>query len=156
MKQKLSPGQALKKLQQMCSGQEKCSADILKMLTRWKIDEEDIQSILEKLTEDKYIDDNRYATSFTRDKIKFDHWGMRKIRYHLLQKGIDKQVCNTVLSDVDTDQYKRMIEKELLKKRNTLTGSSYQIWAKLANYGNSRGYEMEYMQEYLDSIKHMT
>jgi hypothetical protein len=42
-----------------------------------------------------------------------------------------------------------MIGRELTKKRKSLKGSSYEIWAKLARYGSSRGYEMEFMAEFL-------
>jgi hypothetical protein len=41
------------------------------------------------------------------------------------------------------------VGKELAKKRKSLKGSPREIWAKLARYGSSRGYEMEIMHDFL-------
>ena len=74
---------------------------------------------------------------------------MIKIRMMLNQKGIEKSISENVIKEVDLDAYRSMIGQELKKKRNTLKGTPYEIWAKLARYGSSRGYEMEYMEEFL-------
>ena len=36
--------------------------------------------MLQKLLADRFIDDNRYAEAFVRDKIRLSGWGARKIR----------------------------------------------------------------------------
>ena len=143
-------GEALEKLRQICSRQEKCPADVINLLKRWGIDQQHHHDIMEQLKSESYIDEYRYASAFVKDKIRFDHWGIFKIRYSLHQKNIAREVLENAVGEVDRDEYRLMIGKELDKRRKSLKGTPREIWAKLARYGSSRGYEMEYMQDFLN------
>jgi regulatory protein len=140
--------QVLDRLQQICSRQEKSPADILLLLKKWGITEEQ-DAVLGHLKKEGFVDEQRYARAFVADKLKFDHWGRVKIRYVLYQKGIPAKVCDNVISNIDPMEYSSMVERELRKKRKTLKGTPREVWAKLARYGASRGYEMEVMQAFL-------
>jgi len=140
---------ALDKLREICSRQEKCPADIIALLKRWGIDREEHQKIIEQLKSERFIDEVRYASAFVRDKIKFDRWGIIKIRFLLQHRGISKEVVENALGEIDRDEYRNTIGRELARKRKTLKGTPREIWAKLARYGSSRGYEMEFMREFL-------
>jgi regulatory protein len=145
----MQPSPALEKLRQICSRQEKAPADIITFLKRWGVEQEHHQNIIKKLKSEKFIDEHRYAAAFIRDKMKFDHWGFIKIRMMLQQKGIERSVIEEKISECDRDEYRTMIGHELAKKRKTLKGTPYEIWAKLARYGSSRGYAMEDMKGFL-------
>jgi len=140
---------ALDKLRQICSRQEKCQADVTGLLTKWDIDREHHQLIIDRLKAEKFIDEYRYASAFVKDKIRIDHWGIIKVRYFLRQKGIAGEVLDSALSEIDRDEYRQMIGKELSKKRKSIKGTPREIWAKLARYGSSRGYELDIMQDFL-------
>ena len=107
---------ALDKLRQICSRQEKCPADIVSLLERWGVEPEEHKAVIEQLKSEKFIDEQRYASSFARDKIKFDHWGLIKIRLMLLRKGINKNIAETVIREIDRNEYRKMIGLELSKK----------------------------------------
>jgi regulatory protein len=142
---------ALDKLRTICSRQEKAPADIISFLKKWDVDSSQHQQVIGKLRSEKFIDDRRYATAFTKDKIKFEHWGFVKIRIMLNQKGIDKKITDEVIKEIDRMEYRAMIGKELDKKRKSIKGTPYEIWAKLARYGSSKGYAMEDMEHFLGS-----
>lgn len=140
---------ALVKLQEICSRQEKAPADVMALLKKWGVAPEKQDEILEKLKAERFVDENRYASAFVKDKIRFDHWGTVKIRFHLNHKGISQDITARALQEIDEQEYRQMISKELDKKRKTLKGTSREIWAKLARYGSSRGYEMDVMRDFL-------
>lgn len=140
---------ALDKLRNICSRQEKCPGDIVTLLKKWDVPPDDHLKIISQLKTERFIDETRYASAYVRDKIRFDHWGFIKIRIMLNQKGIDKSITERTIRDFDLSEYKAMMGSELKKKRRTVKGSPYEIWAKIARYGASRGYEMEYMQDFL-------
>lgn len=142
--------QALQNLRRICSKQEKCPADLLSLLKRWGVNHDLHQGIVEKLRAEGFLDEHRYASAFVRDKMKFEHWGIIKIRYYLRQKGIPQSVCDQALAETDRDEYRAMVGRELEKKQKTLRGTKREIWAKLARYGSSRGYEIEIMRDFLD------
>ncbi|MBN1143085.1 MAG: RecX family transcriptional regulator [Bacteroidales bacterium] len=142
---------ALVKLQEICSRQEKAPADVMALLKKWGVDRENQEEILNKLKAERFIDENRYASAFVRDKIRFDHWGIVKIRFQLNHKGINPDIIAQALKEIDKQEYRQMISRELDKKRKTLKGTSREIWAKLARYGSSRGYEMDVMRDFLEA-----
>ena len=152
-KKKTAPDEALGKLQQLCSRQEKCEADVVILLNRWGVEKEQHPAILASLRQDDYLSESRYVAAFVKDKIKFEHWGMVKIAYMLRHKGISRKVTEEALRHIDISEYRAMITRELEKKRKSLRGSRRENWAKLARYGASRGYEMEYMQDFLAALE---
>jgi regulatory protein len=151
-KKSISTAEALSKLQKICSMQEKCTADVVLLLKRWGIEPQQHQDIIDRLRADTFMDESRFAAAFVRDKIHFDHWGIIKINYFLKQKGIAKKVIQEVLNSIDREEYAEMIRRELEKKKKTLKGTPRERWAKLARYGSSRGYELDFMQEFLGEI----
>lgn len=60
-----------------------------------------------------YIDDEYYASAFTEQRSRSK--SKRMIKNELLQKGIDRDIVENVLSDPDIDE-KKTIEKLILKK----------------------------------------
>jgi len=152
MPAQINPDEALKRLQKICSGQEKCPADILLLLKKWGVDFRHHNGIISRLKADRFIDEVRFTDAFVMDKIRLDHWGLVKISYFLRQKGIPDQVIGDACKRVDRGVYTGMIRKELEKKRKTLKGSPRDIWTRLARYGSSRGYEMDIMYVVLDEL----
>lgn len=140
---------ALDKLRTICSKQEKAPADITNLLKKWDVDAELHKQIIEKLRLEKFIDDRRYASAFLRDKVRFDHWGFIKVRLMLQQKNIDRKIADEVIAEYDKNEYREMIARELSKKRKNIKGTPYEIWAKLARYGSSKGYAMQDMEDFL-------
>ena len=44
-------------------------------MQRWGVEPSARQGVLQKLLADRFIDDNRYAEAFVRDKIRLSGWG---------------------------------------------------------------------------------
>jgi regulatory protein len=141
--------QALEKLRQLCSRQEKCASEVSLLMHRWGIPEEVRLRVISQLIREKFLDEKRYAHAFARDRIGLDHWGRVKVRFVLRQKGITEGALEEALTEIDAGSYRDMVRLEIQKKRKFLRGTPWEIWAKLARYGASRGYEMEVMREFL-------
>ena len=67
----------------ICSKSETCSFDILTKLKGWDLNEEDSRAIIKLLIEEKYIDDERFARVYVKDKFRFNNWGKQKIAFML-------------------------------------------------------------------------
>lgn len=144
--------ESLAKIKDICAGQEKSPSEVLALLKRWGLDQEKSREITGILKAENFIDERRYASAFVRDKIKFDRWGMAKIKYALLKKGIPANITAEAIQSVDKVAYHEMIKNELVKKARMLKGPPSASWQKLARFGSSRGYEMEIMYDMLDEI----
>ena len=98
MAKTLTPPEALHRAAALCSSSEHCIADIREKLSRWGIGEPDARTIVERLVQERFIDEERYAIAFAKDKFRFSGWGRIKIRYALQQKRIGNSDVSSTCS----------------------------------------------------------
>ena len=101
IKRDKTPEQAYAALIRLCARSEKSSGDALRLMQRWGVKPSARQGVLQKLLADRFIDDNRYAEAFVRDKIRLSGWGARKIRTSLRLKGIAAAIIDEALARLD-------------------------------------------------------
>ena len=104
-KKPMTEQEALRKLASLCAKGEHCSGEMLTKMERWGLDESQQAAIMERLTQGKYIDDERFCRLFIHDKITFDKWGRRKIEQALWQKRIDPAIAKAALDQIDDRDY---------------------------------------------------
>ena len=75
----MTADEILYKLAARCSVSEQCLNDIENKLAKYDLPEEERTRILRHLVEEKYVDDQRYAEAYVRDKYRFNKWGRMKI-----------------------------------------------------------------------------
>ena len=98
--------------------------------------------LLERLVNEKYIDEARYAEAFVSDKFRFDHWGRIKIGHALRQKGIADSLISEALEHIDEDEYRTLLTDFIESKRRTTKGDTpYAINQKIARAAITRGFE---------------
>lgn len=150
----IDSNKALAKMMDVCSRAEKCSRDVRDKLRRWELPESQIASIIEQLKEQKFIDDDRYAKAFVRDKSKFNRWGKTKIRYHLQAKGIPAEVITIALTEIQEDTYQDQLEYILLNKVRGMMPieDHYKAKAKLVRFAASRGFEAGLVYAAVDKL----
>jgi len=85
----MKPEEALNRAAAYCSRQERCVYDVECKLEAWNVDPDEFGAIIERLKKEKFIDEERYATFFVRDKFRFNGWGKVKIRWALKKKNVD-------------------------------------------------------------------
>ena len=108
--------QYLQKMMALCSNSERCKYDIEQKLKKYNVPENDIRKILNDLEENNFINHTRYVEAFINDKLRFNHWGKRKIAYALYAKNIDETLIQEKLDEIDPEYYEKILEDELDKK----------------------------------------
>jgi len=142
------------RMAKICSAREYCKKDIAAKIERLKGEDAiDTQAIISQLCEDKYIDENRYAAFFARDKSSLQGWGEQKIRYALSVKGIDRETIDYALSQIDSEKATAKMNSVLAAKYRTLKGEPQQILLKLLKFGQSRGYSYNQVKAFYDNIR---
>ena len=113
-----------------------------KKLRDWDINPSDSNAIIERLKAERYLDNERYARAYCRDKLRFNGWGRIKIAYMLKGKGIEREFIDAALADIDEEQYLAILNEALAAKAKTLgSKSEEQIRASLLRFAASRGFE---------------
>ena len=143
--------EALRRAAALCSRQEQCSSHILEKLDHWNISEEDSQRIISLLQEEKYLDDRRYATFYTRDKFRLNGWGKVKINVMLRRKGIPESIIQEALNDIDQESYFNACAKLIAEKSATLKDTNhFTRKGKLFRHAAQRGFESELIHRILN------
>ena len=139
---------ALAKAMRICSQRELCQSDIETKLELWGVVNPDTQKILNILLKDNFINEERYAKAFVRDKFTYNKWGKIKIASHLKAKRVAAATINSALDTIDNSQYISVIETILKQHKKTIKAKNdYELKAKLLRFGLSRGFESYLLYE---------
>jgi len=138
----ITPDNAYLRLTTLCARCEQAEGDLRKKLCDWGINPSDSNAIIERLKAERYLDNERYARAYCRDKLRFNGWGRIKIAYMLKGKGIEREFIDAALADIDEEQYLAILNEALAAKAKTLgSKSEEQIRASLLRFAASRGFE---------------
>lgn len=139
--------QAYQKLSALCARAEHCEFEMTEKMRRWLLPEEAQAAVMRRLTEGRFVDNERYARAFVADKIKNNKWGRRKIEQALFMKRIDKNVINAALDDIPDEMYVSVLRPLLAaKRRTTKAASDYELRGKLIRFALSRGFTMDVIE----------
>jgi len=134
-----------------CSRSEKCEFDVRKKLEGTELDINQVDELIDYLTENKYIDNSRFAEFFANDKFKFNKWGKQKIKMHLNQKQISSSLIQNALNTIDLKEYKKTLKEIIDKKRkSTKEADKYKLKEKIIRNALSKGFEMDLIYQILE------
>ena len=149
----LTPDQVLDKMAKYCAYQERCVKDVRDKLKTFDIPKEEKQKILAYLLDNRFVNDERFAKAFVRGKINQSGWGINKIRFHLVQKGIAKDIIDEALGQTDEEVYRQKLIDILKTKSKTLKAANdFEKKRKLAAYAMQKGFEGSLVWEVLKDL----
>ncbi|MDO5038414.1 recombination regulator RecX [Clostridium sp.] len=131
----------------------KTEKEIRDKLLNKEFDEETVEKTINFLKEYTFIDDLKFTKMYVKDRIRTQ--GRNKIKYALIQKGVNKYLVDEVLEELDrNDEEERALlicEKKYLSicKREE---DDFKIKNKLIRYMLGRGYEYEVARNVVSKI----
>ena len=147
MKQK-SEQDAYLTLAALCAQAEHCQYEMLEKMRRWELDDEVQARVMQRLVSERYVDDERYARAFVKDKVRYNKWGRRKVEQALWQKHIDEDIRQQVLDEIDDEEYISVLRPLLKqKRRSTKAANDYQLNQKLMRFALGRGFTFDIIRQ---------
>ena len=135
----------------LCAQAEHCQHEMLEKMRRWELSDEAQARVMERLVKERYVDDERYARAFVKDKVRYNKWGRRKVEQALWQKHIDEDIRQRVLDEVDDEEYLSVLRPLLQQKRKTTKAQSdYELNQKLVRFALSRGFTFDIIRQCLN------
>lgn len=126
----------------LCSRSEKCTAEIQEKLKLWGLSGDESEPVIKKLIDEKYIDDERFAHAYVKDKFRFNHWGKQKIAYMLRSKGISEEIIKQAFDEIEDSGYSEKLIKLLEDKACSIKAqNAFDKRNKLMRFALSRGFE---------------
>ena len=134
----------------LCAGSEHCCHDIREKLQKWGATPEETNEIVEHLIAEKYIDEERYARAYSRDKMRYSHWGRQKIDQGLRLLQISSPLRQQALAELPEEEYLDILSSILQSKQRSVKGkNAYERRGKLIRFALGRGFEMDLIRECL-------
>jgi regulatory protein len=137
---------ALKKILHYCDYQDRCKKEIFAKLNTFELADNDKDFIVDFLNDEGYINDERYCRSYVKSKLNLKKWGVNKIKISLISKGVDRDIIDAVVSEIDQDSYREELIK-LLENKKINESDPYKRKAKLIRYAVSKGYSINDVME---------
>ena len=143
--------EAYLQLAALCAQAEHCQQEMRDKMRRWGLDETVQNRIIARLVKERYVDDERYARAFVKDKIRYNKWGRRKVQQALWMKRIDADIQQRVLDEIDEKEYLDVLRPLLKQKRKSIKAESdYELNQKLLRFALGRGFGFDIIRQCLD------
>lgn len=142
-----------------CAQRECCRQDIHKKWTEGGLDEATCEQLLDRLEDEGYVDESRYARAFVHDKLEYDRWGRIKMTQALRQKGISRSTIAQAMDEtIEEEHYREVLRHVLEQKMRTLhfdpadNDETYKAVQKLVRFAASRGFEPDLIFQETDNL----
>ncbi len=146
---------AFAKAQKYCALQERCDFQVKAKLIGWGVPPEKVSEILNKLQEEGYIDNLRFAKLYARSKFNQLGWGRTKISRMLAHMRIPDEFVSSALEELNEEDYTSRIDKLLQKKLVSIKPGKAPmvIKQKLLLFALSKGFEKSLIFESFKRLK---
>ena len=156
MKKETTEQEAYLQLAALCAQAEHCQKEMRDKMKRWEMAPEVQERVIARLIKERYIDDERYARAFVKDKLRYNKWGRRKVQQGLWMKHIDDDIQQRVLSEVDDTEYLAVLKPLLKQKAKSIKAENdYELTQKLVRFALGRGFTYDIIRQCLDVDEEM-
>ena len=151
MKKEMTEQEAFLQLATLCANAEHCQHEMLEKMRKWELPEAVRARVMARLISERYVNDERYARAFVKDKIRYNKWGRRKVQQALWMKRIDDDIQQRVLDDIDDAEYLAVLKPLLKQKAKSIKAENdYERNQKLVRFALGRGFTFDIIRQCLD------
>jgi regulatory protein len=136
LKQVSSEDKAVYRVLDLIARRARSAGEIRDYLKRKQYDEEEIEKILNTLSDKGYIDDEAFARSWVENRRLLKPTSRRKLRLELKQKKVSEEIISLVIEH-DSEDEQETIRKLIAKKSQQ---TRYQDKQKLMQYLARQGF----------------
>ena len=136
--------EALQKIRAYCAYQERPHRDVLTKLYSYGLPKDTVDEITAQLVTEGFLNEERFARTFSGGKFRMKKWGRIKIAHALEAKGLTPGCIRSGLSEIDPHDYRQTLLDLLNGKAAQLTEPD--PWVrnnKLATFAIQKGYEAD-------------
>ena len=144
---------ALSRVTYLCASSEQCEHNIREKLARWEVSESDSDKIIDYLYKEKYLDELRFANAYARDKMRYNHWGRKKIDQGLRLLQVGSAARQEALTALPEEEYRTILHDVMASKiRSIKAKNDYERNGKLIRFAVGRGFEMSLIMDEIENL----
>lgn len=123
-------------------------------LVKKKVSEITIQRIIARLKENKFLDDREFTKWWIESRTKFKPRALRLIKMELKQKGIDKDLIEEVVENLESNiddlaSARKLIERRIKKYQGLERNEKF---TKVSRFLASRGFNYDIIKEIIKGV----
>ena len=129
--------------------------EIKDYLTRKKVESEDIDLVIDKLTKTNNLNDDYFSICFIKDKFRFTSWGPYRIKQELKKLGVNDEIINKNINIITKEEIdekiNKLINKQINSNHNKLDNYKLRnkIYANLVKLGYEASEVINILNNYL-------
>ena len=135
--------EALARMQAYCAYRDRCHMEVENKLREMRMIPQACEIIISKLIEDNFLNETRFAQSYTRGKFRIKHWGKTRIIRELKQRQIGDYNIKIALKEIEDKEYieafHHLADKRLKQLKNDT--DYHKKRRKFISYLQYRGWE---------------
>ncbi len=153
IKKRLSPPEALAKIQRYCAYQERSHKEVKTRLYDFGLYGTQVDEIISQLITDGFLNEERFAKAYAGGKFRMKKWGKLKIKNELEFLGLTKNCIQRGLKEIEPQDYSKTL-KTLIKKKTAEINEEnrFKKRDKVARFVIGKGYEPELVWEYVKDL----
>jgi len=140
------------KAEHYCIYQDRCQYELEVKLKEMGMIPLAVDEILIDLIQNDFVNEERFARSYTRGKYRIMKWGRIKIKQGLKAKRISDYCIKKGWEEIDLDEYFTILEQLAQSKWAVTKGSNYEKYGKVKRFLWSRGFETDLISEVLSVL----
>ena len=138
------------KAESFCAYQERSQQEVRNKLYEWGLHQQDVEEIISELIAENFLNEERFAMTYTMGKFRIKAWGKLKIKQGLRLKGVPEKLIIKSLNRIEGVEYFSKLELLIEKKLKTMSEKDpFKRRYLLTRYAAGKGYESDLISEIL-------
>lgn len=132
------------------------SKELKQKLLLKKIQQDIVNKVIEEFKEKQFLNDDEFAKSFVQEKLKKGKTGINKLSLELSKKGINKELKENILHNIDSSTFYEnalALAKKKLEFIKQKESDNKKIFSKIANYLTSKGFEYDIIWKVIKNLQ---
>ncbi len=138
-----------------CASAEQCEDAVRQKLVTWGASPAESDAVVDKLYNEQYLDDERYARAYCESKILHQHWGRQKVLYQLRLKHLPRMAVDKGMAAVSDEAYLNVLAELAGRKCLELRprfSDDFLLRQKLTSFLISRGFMLSEINQVITNI----
>lgn len=142
------------KLARYCAYRERTHHEVKSKAMDLGLRNDEAEALLSELISENFINEERFAKTYVRDKFYLNKWGRNKILQGLKQKRISDYCIDSGMKEIDEDDYRETLGLLFEKKISTVKDDNQLVKnQKTASFLLGKGYESSLVWEIIKEQK---
>lgn len=153
-KKSYSKQQALPKIMAFCAYQERTQQEVRDKLYSYGLHKEDVEETIVYLLKENFINETRFATSYSGGKFRIKKWGKIKILQGLKNEGLSDYNIKKAMAEINESDYESTLIALMKKKYDLMhEPNSFLKKQKLARFAINKGYEPDLVWKTIELLQ---